>query len=318
MKSGFVTLVGRPNVGKSTLLNRILGTKVSIVSDKPQTTRTQVRGVLNRPDAQVVFVDTPGIHKPRTLLGERLNDTAARRRRRRRRRVPRARRHRARRPRRPAGSPTACRSDALVRRQQGRRRLAASRCSTQLDRGRRASTSAEYFPVSAHDRRGRRRAGRRASSAGCPRARSTTPTTWSPTCPRRSGSPSWCASSCWPSPATSCRTRSPRGSPSGSGRASACEILVERDSQKGIVIGKGGAVLKAGRHRRARAAARGRLPRAVRQGRQGLAAPRQGARPPRLLSVSSRDRAAARNALDVRRGRGCGASAAARGRGRQR
>ncbi len=76
MRSGFVTLVGRPNVGKSTLLNQILGQKVTIVSDKPQTTRTQVRGVLNRPDAQVVFVDTPGIHKPRTLLGERLNDTA--------------------------------------------------------------------------------------------------------------------------------------------------------------------------------------------------------------------------------------------------
>jgi GTP-binding protein Era len=79
VKSGFASLVGRPNVGKSTLLNRILGTKVSIVSDKPQTTRTQVRGVLNveDPEAQVVFVDTPGIHKPRTLLGERLNDTAA-------------------------------------------------------------------------------------------------------------------------------------------------------------------------------------------------------------------------------------------------
>jgi GTP-binding protein Era len=76
VKSGFATLIGRPNVGKSTLLNRILGTKVSITSDKPQTTRTQVRGVLNRPDAQIVFVDTPGIHKPRTLLGERLNDTA--------------------------------------------------------------------------------------------------------------------------------------------------------------------------------------------------------------------------------------------------
>ena len=76
MRSGFATLVGRPNVGKSTLLNRILGTKVTIVSDKPQTTRTEVRGVLNRPDAQVVFVDTPGIHKPRTLLGEHLNDTA--------------------------------------------------------------------------------------------------------------------------------------------------------------------------------------------------------------------------------------------------
>ena len=76
MKSGFVTLVGRPNVGKSTLLNAILGTKVSIVSDKVQTTRTQVRGVLNRPDVQVVFVDTPGIHKPRTTMGQRLNDTA--------------------------------------------------------------------------------------------------------------------------------------------------------------------------------------------------------------------------------------------------
>ena len=71
-----MTLVGRPNVGKSTLLNQILGQKVTITSDKPQTTRTQVRGVLTRPDAQVVFVDTPGIHKPRTLLGERLNDTA--------------------------------------------------------------------------------------------------------------------------------------------------------------------------------------------------------------------------------------------------
>ena len=76
MRSGFVTIVGRPNVGKSTLLNTMLGIKVSIVSDKPQTTRTQVRGVLSRPDLQIVFVDTPGIHKPRTLLGERLNDSA--------------------------------------------------------------------------------------------------------------------------------------------------------------------------------------------------------------------------------------------------
>jgi GTP-binding protein Era len=75
-QSGFCTLVGRPNVGKSTLLNSILGTKVTIVSDKPQTTRTEVRGVLHLPESQIVFVDTPGIHKPRTLLGERLNDTA--------------------------------------------------------------------------------------------------------------------------------------------------------------------------------------------------------------------------------------------------
>ena len=76
-RSGFATLVGRPNVGKSTLLNAILGRKVSITSPVAQTTRNQVRGVLTRPGAQVVFVDTPGIHKPRTLLGTRLNDTAA-------------------------------------------------------------------------------------------------------------------------------------------------------------------------------------------------------------------------------------------------
>ena len=75
-RSGFVTLVGRPNVGKSTLLNAILGEKVSIVSDKPQTTRSQVRGVLHRPGLQLVFVDTPGMHKPRGPLGTRLNEAA--------------------------------------------------------------------------------------------------------------------------------------------------------------------------------------------------------------------------------------------------
>lgn len=72
-----MSIVGRPNVGKSTLLNSILGQKVAITSDKPQTTRTQIRGVLNRPDTQIVFVDTPGIHRPRTLLGERLNKSAS-------------------------------------------------------------------------------------------------------------------------------------------------------------------------------------------------------------------------------------------------
>jgi len=76
VRSGFVTLVGRPNVGKSTLVNAICGRKVSIVSDKPQTTRRQVRGVLTRPGLQIVFVDTPGLHKPVTALGERVNATA--------------------------------------------------------------------------------------------------------------------------------------------------------------------------------------------------------------------------------------------------
>ena len=76
MRSGFVTLVGRPNVGKSSLVNRICGAKVSIVSDKPQTTRHRIRGVLNRTDAQLVFVDTPGLHKPVTALGRKVNATA--------------------------------------------------------------------------------------------------------------------------------------------------------------------------------------------------------------------------------------------------
>ena len=75
-KSGFVTLVGRPNVGKSTLLNQLVGSKVAIVSDRPQTTRTAIRGVRTTPGDQIVFVDTPGIHKPRTPLGERTNERA--------------------------------------------------------------------------------------------------------------------------------------------------------------------------------------------------------------------------------------------------
>ncbi|MEX2356016.1 MAG: GTPase Era [Thermaerobacterales bacterium] len=70
--SGFVAVVGRANVGKSTLVNRLVGEKVSITSDKPQTTRNRILAVLNQPDAQIVFMDTPGIHKPRHLLGERM------------------------------------------------------------------------------------------------------------------------------------------------------------------------------------------------------------------------------------------------------
>jgi GTP-binding protein Era len=76
-RAGFVSIVGRPNVGKSTLTNALVGEKVAITSSKPQTTRRTIRGIVHRPRGQLVLVDTPGVHKPKTLLGERLNDMVA-------------------------------------------------------------------------------------------------------------------------------------------------------------------------------------------------------------------------------------------------
>ena len=73
-RSGFVSFVGRPNTGKSTLTNALVGEKIAIMADQPETTRHPIRGIVNRPDAQIVVVDTPGLHRPRTLLGERLNE----------------------------------------------------------------------------------------------------------------------------------------------------------------------------------------------------------------------------------------------------
>ena len=73
-RSGFACFVGRPNAGKSTLTNALVGSKIAIASSKPQTTRHAIRGIVHRPDAQLVLIDTPGLHRPRTLLGERLND----------------------------------------------------------------------------------------------------------------------------------------------------------------------------------------------------------------------------------------------------
>ena len=75
-KSGFVAVVGRPNVGKSTLLNQIIGQKIAIVSDTPQTTRNRILGILTLPDAQILFLDTPGIHKPQHKLGEYMVNSA--------------------------------------------------------------------------------------------------------------------------------------------------------------------------------------------------------------------------------------------------
>lgn len=78
MKAGFIALTGRPNVGKSTLINKLVKEKIAIVSNKPQTTRDRIRGIVNRKESQFIFIDTPGIHKPKHMLGEHMTDVAIR------------------------------------------------------------------------------------------------------------------------------------------------------------------------------------------------------------------------------------------------
>ena len=75
-KSGFISIIGRPNVGKSTLINRFVGQKIAIMSDKPQTTRNRIQGVLTNEEGQIIFIDTPGIHKPKHALGDFMVQTA--------------------------------------------------------------------------------------------------------------------------------------------------------------------------------------------------------------------------------------------------
>ena len=191
-------------------MNRIVGTKVSIVSSRPQTTRTQVRGVRTTPDSQIVLLDTPGIHKPRTLLGERCNERSVA----------------------TLGEvDVVCQlieanavvgpGDRFIAELVGRVRTPRILVVNKVDIANRdeigeqlARASGElgdfdaFVPISAAHRRGRRPAGRGDRHAGCPRGRTTTRTASSPISPRRRSSPSCSASSCSPSPATSCRTRS--------------------------------------------------------------------------------------------------------------
>ena len=238
-------MVGRPNVGKSSLINAICGAKVSIVSDKPQTTRHRVRGVYNRPDAQLVFVDTPGLHKPVTALGEKVNATALE----------------------SLGEAddvdVVCLVlDATAPFGAGDRWV-AERLDLEQRRGRRQQDgSGGSRPGPRHARRSgrvggrvvlpglgahRRRPRRARSITSSPVLRSDrrcSPPTRCATSPRRCGSPSWSASSSSPSHATSCPYSIATRVSEWEGNRITVEIVVERESQKGMVIGKQGAVLK--------------------------------------------------------------------------
>ena len=266
------------------------------MSDKPQTTRHQIRGVLNRADAQIVFVDTPGIHKPRTLMGERLNDTATDGARRHRRRLPADRGQLADRSRATASSPNGCRpKSVLVLNKIDRADARADHGAAGRGLG---AGLRRVLPDLGPHRRGCRRPGGVPVVPAARRPALVPRRTRSATCPSRSWWPSWCASSCWRSPARSCRTRSPPGSTEWEWPRIRVEILVERDSQKGIVIGKGGAVLKEVGTRVRAPAARGCVPRAARHRRQGLAVAR-----PRRWSVWATEPVGYRAAVELERAR---------------
>ncbi len=278
-RSGFAAVVGRPNVGKSTLVNTMVGTKVTITSPRPNTTRSQVRGVLNRPDAQVVFVDTPGLHKPRTALGERMNESAtsslddvdvvvamveatgavgpgdrmvlaqsAHR--------VRSMARAARWP--PSSEPVATTSrgdPTLLVVVNKIDRVGGDGVLTHLTavsdgdrrhrrRGRGTADPGRVLPGVGHHRRGGGRRWSRRWWPGCPRAPATTPRGWSPMWPRPSGWPTWSARSCSTGSRTSCPTASPAGSPSGSGPGSAARSWSSGTRRRASSSARAGATLK--------------------------------------------------------------------------
>ncbi len=241
MRSGVVTLVGRPNVGKSSLLNRMIGTKVSIVSDKVQTTRWPVRGVLHHGNGQVVFVDTPGIHRPRGPRGQRMHEAATGA---------------------IEGVDVVCLVlDATAPLGGGDRfvadqvpamsvvalnkidRASPARLLAQLQAAGELGLS-EYFPVSA-----RTGEGVEALVDGLVARLPEGPPLYPPETIRDLDEATWVAELVREQLLGVLRDELPHAVGTRvtewEGRRIRCEILVERDSQKGIVIGRGGGVLKA-------------------------------------------------------------------------
>ena len=285
---GFVTMVGRPNVGKSSLVNTICGEKVSIVSDKPQTTRHRVRGVLTRPDAQLVFVDTPGLHKPVTALGRKVNATAIES-------VDES-----------TPVDVVCLVlDATAPFGDGDRWVAGHldlpRASSSSTRSTSPAVSgcwpSSARPPSSTPRpTSRCRRGPVTAStalvehlvARLPEGPAFFPTDTVRDVPDEQ----WVAELVREQLLAVTRDELPYSIATRvsewEGDRITVEIIVERESQKGMVIGRGGLVLKQVGRARPPAAARGHAPDAAGEGRQGLAAPPRPRRPPVLSGVAGR------------------------------